>query len=161
MAITIPFQISALHEDEFRSLFELSDSDLALRGGLRCVVDMNPGFPCRVSLEDAKVGEQVILVPYAHHRVPGPYQASGPIYVRAGARQAHLQMNEVPELVRRRLMSVRAYDRDGFLLASEVAEGSGIESPIQSFFRNGNVAYLHLHNAKPGCYSCRVDRTGR
>lgn len=154
----IPFVISGLPADDFAPLFEMSDAQLASRGARRCTVDSRPGYPCRVSLEDGHVGEQVILLPYPHHPVAGPYQGIGPIYVRVGARQARLDINEVPEVVRTRFMSVRAYDADGFMVASNVIEGREIEKQIVTFFSNEKVSYLHLHNAKPGCYSCRVDR---
>lgn len=158
MKNSIPFVISGLPADAFTPLFGLTDAELASPGARRCTVDSRPGYPCRVSLEDGRVGEQVILLPYAHHPVTGPYQGTGPIYVRVGARDARLGVNEVPEVVRLRLMSVRAYDADGFMVASNVIEGREIEKQIETFFLNEKVSYLHLHNARPGCYSCRVDR---
>jgi hypothetical protein len=33
-----------------------------------------------------------------------------------------------------------------------------LEEVIARFFADPQVAYLHLHNARPGCYNCRVDR---
>ena len=156
---SFPFVISGLPEDAFAGLFDLPGEELAARGARRCVADSRPGFPCRVSLEDAHIGEQVLLLPYSHHRVAGPYQGVGPIYVRAGAQQARLDVNQVPEVVRLRLMSVRAYDAEGIMVASEVIEGREVERQIETFFSNEKVSYLHLHNARPGCYSCRVDRS--
>jgi hypothetical protein len=71
---------------------------------------------------------------------------------------ARLEVNEIPQVARHRLMSVRAFDSNGFMLASDVVEGRDLENKIADFFANESVAYLHLHNAKPGCFSCRVDR---
>ena len=156
--MSVPFQISALAAEQFRPLFEMSDEALAQRGGRRCIADAKPGFPCRVSLEDAEAGEALILVPFIHHDVASPYRASGPVFVRAGVQQACLRMNEVPASVRLRLLSVRAYDQGGSLVDAEVVEGHQIESLIEKFFTDDQVAYLHLHNARPGCYNCRVDR---
>ena len=47
------FVISGLPVDEFKPLFGLSDVALAERGVVRVRVDAKPGFPCRVTLEDA------------------------------------------------------------------------------------------------------------
>ena len=158
MSSSISFRISGIEPVAFAKFFEMTDSELAAQGARRCIVDSRPGFPCRVSLEDGQLGEEVILAPYVHHPVNGPYRASGPIYVRVAAKPAQLKLNEVPQVVRERLMSVRAYDAEGTMLGSNVTEGSEIEKQIEFFLTQPTVAYLHLHNAKAGCYSCRVDR---
>lgn len=154
----VPFQISPLPLDAFAPLFDLSDAELTTRGMRRIVADSKPGYPCRVSLVEAEVGERVLLLPYAHHSGPGPYRASGPVFAREAARQAQPSVNEVPELVRSRLLSVRGYDREGIMVAADVTEGSALEACVARLFTDDRVDYLHLHNAKPGCYSCRVDR---
>jgi hypothetical protein len=152
------FQIVALPLEPFAPLFELDDDVLGQRGAHRCVADAKPGYPCRVSLVDAEPGERVILLPHQHHDVASPYRSSGPIYVREHAKRARPVVNEVPDAVRRRLLSVRAYDAAGFMVEAEVTEGAELEGAIDRFFADPKVAYLHLHNARPGCYSCRVDR---
>jgi Protein of unknown function (DUF1203) len=152
------FLISGLPLERFTHLFKLDDAELLALGARRCIADAKPGFPCRVSLEDAEIGEQVILVTYEHHAVNGPYRGSGPIYVRENAKQVQLEMNEIPDVARSRLMSVRAYDAQSLMIASEVVEGSNLGQQIEKFFADQQVSYLHLHNAKPGCFSCRVDR---
>ena len=152
------FRIRALPIEPFAPLFTLDDDALSARGARRCVADAKPGFPCRVSLEDAEPGERVILTGYAHQNDGGPYQASGPVFVREGARQAEPEAGEVPESVRIRLLSARAYDRDGLMIGAEVVEGRDLEAQIERWFADPRVRYLHLHNARPGCYNCRVDR---
>jgi Protein of unknown function (DUF1203) len=152
------FQISGLPIETFQSLFSLTESELAERKAHRCIVDSKPGFPCRVSLVDAEIGESVILLHYAHHPVSGPYHSSGPIYVREAAVNAQLKVNEIPQVAHHRLMSLRGFNSNGFMLVSDVAEGRKLEGKIAELFADETVAYLHLHNAKPGCYSCRVDR---
>ena len=152
------FQISALPLDEFRPLFELSDEELGQRGIVRRVADASPGFPCRVSLEDAAVGERVLLLNYEHLAVRGPYRSSHAIYVRENAVEAHPRRNEVPQVLSRRLLSVRAFDNEGMLREADVVQGVDLARAIESLFCNDSVAYLHVHNAKPGCYAARVDR---
>jgi hypothetical protein len=121
-------------------------------------VDEKPGYPCRVSLTDAEVGETVLLLPFVHHDVESPYRASGPIYVRRGARRAAPAAGEVPLMFRHRLLSLRAYDRDAMMLNAAAAAGTELEAAISDLFAEPAVAYLHIHNARPGCFNCRVDR---
>jgi hypothetical protein len=156
-SIPVDFQISALPAEPFRSLFALSDAELAARGARWQVV--SAGTPCRVSLEDAAIGETVLLLPYEHQAAAGsPYRSAGAIFVRPDVPEARPAVNEVPESVRRRLLSVRAYDSEGMMIDADVAEGRVLEDAIARFFADPQVAYLHLHNARPGCYNCRVDR---
>jgi hypothetical protein len=122
------------------------------------IADSKPGFPCRVSLRDADIGEPVWLLHFVHHDVPGPYRGSGPIYVREQAVAAALAPGEVPELLRSRLLSLRAYDADGMLVDADVCEGTVLESLVTRLFADPSVAYLHVHNARPGCFNCRIER---
>lgn len=127
-------------------------------GARRMLVDETPGYPCRVSLADAEVGETVLLMPFTHHDVPSPYRASGPIYVRSGAQTARPAAGEVPLMFRHRLLSVRAYDEQGTLIGAEVVRGGDLEEAIRGLFADVRASYLHIHNAGPGCYNCRVIR---
>ena len=152
------FRIVGLPAAQFKPLFSLDDEELAARSARRIRVDAKPGFPCRVSLADAEVGEQVILLPFVHHDVDSPYRASGPIFVRQNATEAQLAPGEVPEVVSRRTMSVRAYDRNNLMLDGTVVAGSELKKHIERLFENPKTQYLQLHNAGAGCYSCKVER---
>jgi hypothetical protein len=156
--MTTDFQVSGLPLASFLQLFSLSDTELAARGIHRRVADSKPGYPCRVSLVDADIGEPVLLLHHEHHPVASPYRDGGPIYIRLAAKPAALKPNEIPEVVRSRFISLRAFDAAGFLVGADIADGAKIESPIRAFLVDPAVAFIHLHNAKPGCYSCRVDR---
>jgi hypothetical protein len=152
------FELVGLDYSAFELLFELGDEELAKSGVQRCIVGESPGFPCRVSLEDAAVGEEVLLLSWLHQPVGSPYRASGPIYVRRGARRARLPPDVVPEYVTRRLISLRAYDRADLMIAAEVCEGIEVGARLASQFDDSAVAYIHLHNARRGCFSCRAQR---
>ncbi len=152
------FMVSALPEDNFARLFALDDAQLQARGAKWYVANRQPGFPCRVSLQDAVPGERVLLVPFTHQPANSPYRASGPVFVRERARQASLAVNEVPELLRLRLLSVRGYDADGLMVEADIIEGRQLEALIERLFNDPRVTYLHVHFAKPGCYACRIDR---
>ena len=152
------FQIVALDADNFAPLHALDDEALAAQGIVRRVVPEDGGVPCRVSLEDAKPGERVLLLNHVHHDVATPYRASGPIYVREQARTARLAPGEIPAMLERRLLSLRAYDATGMLVESDVLEGTGLRQAIERAFDRPEIAYLHVHNARPGCFNCAVER---
>lgn len=152
------FQISGLPVAPFQHLFGLSDEELAKHGVLRRVADKSPGFPCRVSLQDAEPGQTLLLLNYEHQPAAGPYRSSYAIFVREYAEQAHPEVDEVPQVLRRRLLSLRAFDRHGMLLEADVADGRDIDPLIESMFERTEVDYIHLHNARPGCFAARVDR---
>ncbi len=153
-----PFRLVALARETFTDLFDLSDEELTARGARRQRANAKPGYPCRVSLADAELGEEVILVHYQHHDVRSPYRAAGPIFVRAGAESATPAVGEIPPMLLARPLSIRAYDGDAMMVAAEVGEGDGVEAAIEQLFERDDVDYLHLHNAGPGCYNCRVER---
>lgn len=152
------FQIAGIDPQAFAHLFECSDAQLQALGALRHTATEGAGIPCRVSLEDAQVGDELLLLNFEHHATPSPYRGSGPIFVRRGVTQRRLAPGEVPPYVTRRLISVRAYSADGMMLGAAVCEGPAVADEIQRRFDNARVAYLQLHNAKQGCFSCQVDR---
>jgi hypothetical protein len=154
------FILKALQYDEFAGLFELPDTALEKIGAKRMIVDEFPGFPCRVSLQDAEPGEEVILLPYQHHKTNSPYQASGPIFVRKGVTTANLQVNEKPKMFEHRLLSLRAYDKNGIMKNAAVVEGKHLRESVLQVFADGEINYIHIHNARPGCYNCTVERVG-
>ena len=156
--MSIPFRIVALPLQNFSPLFALEDTELAKRGARRVTADKHVGFPCRVSLIDATPGERLILLPFIHHDVASPYRASGPIFVRESAEEAALAPGQIPDAAATRLLSVRAYDGAGMMLDCEVTEGSTLPARIEDLFANSQISYLHLHHARAGCYSCRVER---
>ncbi len=87
-----------------------------------------------------------------------PYQASHAIFVRKGARQAFPGADEIPALFRHRLMSLRGFDADNSMVDADIAEGSELDAAIDRMFADPAIAYIHLHNAKPGCFAASVTR---
>ena len=152
------FQIVGLSPAPFEPLYSLSPDELAARGIRRVRAAAHPGYPCRVSLVDAEAGDELLLLPFEHQPANSPYRASGPIYVRVGARQRTFAAGEVPESVRRRQISLRAYDADDMIVNAEVCDGEAAGAEIERLLADPQVRYLHLHNAKRGCFSCLVHR---
>lgn len=152
------YRIQGLDPAPFRHLYGLSDAKLAKRNVIRQVVQDNPGSPCRVTLEDAEVGECVLLLNYEHLPVASPYRSSHAIFVREGAEKAADYVDEIPLQLSRRLLSLRAFDEAGMMRDADVLEGVELAAGITKFFADPAVAYLHAHNARPGCFAARIDR---
>ncbi len=151
------FQITGLSAEPFRPLFGLSDDDLAKHGARRCVATSKPGFPDRIALSDAEPGETLLLVHYEHQPANTPYRASHAVYVREGDARTR-STREVPESLRCRLISLRAFDAGHQMIDADVVDGGGLDELIERFFANPDAAYLHAHYAKRGCYAARIDR---
>ena len=151
------YLLRGLEPAPFEKLFELDDEALAGRGMRRMRSDQPVGFPCRVSLEDTPVGEEVILLPFTHQDSRSPYRASGPIFVRRGRAAARI-VNELPSYLTLRPLSVRAYDAADEMVDADVVDGAAGEPLIQRYLARADVAYLHVHFARRGCYACRVER---
>lgn len=152
------FRITGLDPKPFHHLYGLSDEVLATLGVRRMVVDSNPGFPDRIELRDLDIGEKVLLLNYMHQPADTPYRSSHAIFVREGATKTLDVMDEVPEVIRRRLISLRAFSWDGDMLDADVIEGQEIDHTINMFFENPDVSYLHAHYAKRGCFAARITR---
>lgn len=152
------FRITGLDATPFQPLFDLSDDDLRARGIKRVIADAGGGFPDRVELRDAQPGEALLLLNWEHQPAETPYQASHAIYVLEGARERFDAVDQVPELLRKRLLSVRAFDAKGWMRDADVVEGTALEPLIERLLGNPKVDYLQVHYAKPGCYAARVER---
>lgn len=152
------FRITGLSPEPFRHLFGLSDDDLSRHGVKRYVVDATPGYPDRIEMRDAEPGETVLLLNHVCQPADTPYRASHAIFVREGAGEAYDAVDEVPAVMRTRLLSLRAFDAEGMMRDADVVEGRDIEAVIARFFADPAVSYIHVHNAKRGCYSGRIDR---
>jgi hypothetical protein len=109
-------------------------------------------------MRDAEVGERLLLVNYTHQPADTPYRASHAIFVREGAEQAYRAVGEVPEVMRRRLISLRAFDAAGMMVDADVAEGEALEPLIARLLADPKAAYLHAHYARFGCFAARIDR---
>ncbi|WP_226506202.1 DUF1203 domain-containing protein [Pseudomonas sp. MWU16-30317] len=152
------FRISGLSPEPFRALFGLPDQALAALGVKRYQVDSDPGFPDRIELKDAQIGQSVLLLNHVCQPADTPYRASHAIFVREGATQVYDAVGQVPEAMRIRLLSLRAYADSGMMIDADVVAGTEIEAVIARIFADPQVSYIHVHHAKRGCYAARIDR---
>jgi hypothetical protein len=155
------FRLTGLPRAAFAPLFALSDEELLRIDARRVFADSKPGFPCRVSLVDADVGEELLLLPFEHQPAASPYRSSGPIFVRRAAEQADLEPGVIPDYVLTRLISLRAYDAAHQMIDAAVCPGTEAAQVIGKMFARAEAAYIHLHNANRGCFSCAVRRIER
>jgi hypothetical protein len=152
------FRITGLDPAPFQELFDLDDDALAARGIQRCIADSKPGFPDRIELRDAEPGESLLLLNYTHQPASTPYRASHAIFLREGARTAYDRIDEIPQALRTRVISLRAFDRDHLMIDADLVDGTSLGGLIERFLADPRVQYLQAHYAKRGCYAARVER---
>jgi len=152
------YKITSLELNRFNHLFGLDEQALAEKGVQRMTVTDKPGYPCRVTLQDAEIGESVLLLNYEHLPVDSPYRSAHALFVRENATQSVSFENEIPAYLRNRQLSVRSFDTSGNMVGADTCDGSELEAVIERLFADRSADYLHVHNAARGCYLARVDR---
>jgi Protein of unknown function (DUF1203) len=152
------FRIKGLSPDLFRHLFGLGDAELAAHGARRMIADKTPGYPDRIELRDVEPGQSLLLLNYTHQPAATPYRSSHAIFVREGASKSYDRVGEVPEVLRSRLISLRAFDAADMMVDADVMEGRAIEQSVVRMLSAPRVAYLHAHYAKRGCYAACIER---
>ena len=151
------FRIAGLDPAPFRRLNGLSDAELAAEGVSRVRIDSKPSAPCRISLDDAEIGETVLLLSHAHQPADTPYRQQGPIFVReTDARFDAADM--IPPALARRTLSLRGFDARHMMIEADLVEGADAAALIEKFFANQNVAYIHAHYARRGCFAASIER---
>lgn len=150
------YRVMGLDPAPYRPLFTLSDEELEERGMKRMEVT-SPTFPCRVSLTDRPIGEQVILLNHVSHDVANPYRASHAIFV-ADAERAEF-VDEVPPVFVRRILSLRGFDKNGMMADALITQPGKADAGIRKLFDNPEIVTIHAHNAARGCFSAKIERT--
>ena len=152
------YVISGLDPKQFAHLFGESNEALAAQHIARMTVD-GPAFPDRITLVDLPLGKSVLLLNYEHQPAATPYQSAHAIFVvedREAKRAEHI--DDIPAVMKKRPISLRAFDSDGNMLDAVLSEGTNLEPHIARMFEDPKVAYLHAHYAIRGCYAARIDR---
>jgi hypothetical protein len=84
------FQFHSLAAQQFSHLFGISDDTLKKQGVDVYYANAKPGYPCRVTLEDAEPSEKLLLLNYEHLAVHNTYRSSHAIFVKDGGRSTNL-----------------------------------------------------------------------
>jgi hypothetical protein len=152
------FQIKALDHRAFAKYFEMSDDALAANRAVRRIATSKPGFPCRVSLADADIDDELILLNYVHQDGASPYRAAHAIFVRKGVEQARPAIGEVPDSLFARPLSLRAFSDEAMIVAADLIDGKDLAPALKRLLADPAASYVHIHYAKFGCYAARADR---
>lgn len=152
------YRITGLDPAAFAHLAGADDDVLAARSAVRVTAERKPGFPCRITLEDAEPGETLILFNHVSHDVATPYRSSYAIYVRESALKAADYVDAVPPVFSGRPLGLRAFDADGMLRTAALALPGEADEKIRAVFADPEIAYIHAHNAAHGCFAAKVER---
>jgi Protein of unknown function (DUF1203) len=154
----MPFRVSGLSAEPFRHLYGLANSELLARGAHRYTVDKTPGFPDRIELRDMTPGETALLVNYTHQGADTPYRASHAIFVREGAEQTRSYIDEIPQVMLGRMLSLRAFDAAHMMVDATLVDGRQARDAVERLLSDDAVAYIQAHYALRGCYAARIER---
>jgi hypothetical protein len=80
------------------------------------------------------------------------------VFIREGADTPASFVDEVPEAIRRRPISLRAFDARHRMIDADLTHGSVLHPLIERMLADPEVAYLHVHYAKRGCFAALVER---
>ena len=152
------YRIEGLNPEPFWALARLTDEALEAEGARRVVATARPGFPCRVTLEDAEPGERLILVNHVSHDVATPFRASHAIYVREGGRERAVYRDALPPVFAGRTLSLRGFDADGFLRQALLATPEEADAKICAMVADPGLEAIHAHYAAPGCFAAKIVR---
>lgn len=151
------YRITGLDPQPFVSLFALDDEELKSRGIVRMTVD-SPTFPCRISLSDCRMGDEVLLLNHVSHDVANPYRASHAIFVSKSANEAAEYVDAIPPALDRRILSLRAFDDAGMMVDAAIAQPGEADPAIRKLLDNPSAAHIDAHNAIRGCFAARIER---
>jgi hypothetical protein len=155
------YRIAGLDPAPFAPLFAMNDDELANHRARRVTADDAFGFPCRVTLEDARAGERLLLVHHVHHDVAGPYRSAFAIFVREGADEPAVFEDRCPPCFAGRTLSLRGFDRDDALAEARLAAPGEADAAIRGLLADPRIAYINAHNAAAGCFAARIERDGQ
>lgn len=154
------YVIEGIDPAPFATMFGLGETELAARGAVRMVADTTPGYPCRVSLEDAAPGTAMLLVNHISRPAEGPYRASHAIFVTEGAQAPARYVNALPPVFGPRVLSLRGFGADGMMVAALLAQPGEAEAALRALLADERIVEVDVHNAVRGCFAARARRIG-
>lgn len=91
---------------------------------MRVVVSKSNSAPDCIDLRDSLPGGTVLLLNREYLVTNSPDRGRHAIFVREGAMQTFNSAGEMPECMRHRLLSLRAFDEMGMMIDADVCEGA-------------------------------------
>jgi hypothetical protein len=152
------YRIDGLEPEEFYHLLGLDEHGLAEAGALRVIADSKPGFPCRVTLEDAEPGESLVLFNHVSHDVRTPFRSAYAVYVRENAVAPARYFDEIPPVFDGRALGLRGFDSQGLLRGALLALPGEADCKIRVLLDRSEIESVHAHNAAAGCFVARIVR---
>lgn len=152
------YRITGLSPGPFRPLFGLTDAALAEHGVARIVAEAPNSYPCRVSLADAALGETLLLLNHEHQPANTPFRSRHAIFVRESANARFDAADVIPNQLRRRTLSLRAFDAAHMMIDADLCEGTDAEPLIARLLDDPRTTYIHAHFARRGCYAALIER---
>jgi len=132
---------------------------------------MMPGISCiarsptilrlaDTAFAESEIGASVLLGSYHFGRPHGVYWTPSRIFLHAEPCERFERTDIFPEIVRHRLVSVRAYDADDLCIydLGDVCDGTDVERLLERALADRRTDYVNIHTARPGCVLCRVER---
>jgi hypothetical protein len=156
--VHMSYVIRGLNPAPFAPLFRLDDAALAERG-IAAMRVYGDGYPCRVSLDGAALGDRVLLLNYQHQPADTPYRSSHAIFVAEHSRTAAEYYDAIAPVMRTRILSIRAFNSAGFMVDADVVDGAESHALIRRLLARADTDYLHVHFAKRGCFAAKVTRS--
>jgi len=151
------YRIEGLAPQQFSHLFGLTEEELAGMGVLRVTAD-GPGYPCRVTLEDAQPGTDLLLLNHVSQPADTPFRSAYAIYVTEGAQEPASFVDVPAPVMQTRALGLRGFDVRGMLHACRLSMPGEADTHIREMLKDGEVAEIHAHNAAAGCFSARIVR---
>ncbi|UPG96453.1 DUF1203 domain-containing protein [Luteibacter aegosomatissinici] len=152
------YRIRGIDPTPFLSLYGRDEAELKQRGVLRMVAGDDTGYPERIELRNARRGESLLLLNFTHQPAAGPYHASHAVFVREGATEAAEMLDEVPEVMATRMISLRAFNAAHLIDHATLVDGRQLDDAIRRMLGTASVAYVHAHYAAYGCFAGYIDR---
>lgn len=151
--------VQGLSPKPFSHLLNQSSESLAASGAVRQVVDAAPGYPCRISLEDAAVGESVILLNHESHATSTPFPSAYAIFIRENQTEAAVYEDTLPPVFVNRCIALRMFNSEAMLVGATISQGELLEPAIIQALAREHVEYIHAHNAAHGCFAAEIRRS--
>jgi|SRR5579872_794543 len=122
--------------------------------------DAADAYPCRHCLSEACAERGMLLLSHQAEEPRSVYGHPTAIFLCSQACTRFDQLDAIPEIVRDRHVSLRAFKRDGMMLygSNELAEDGGHDAAVRRILAHEEVAFINVHTAKAGCFLCRIVR---